>query len=741
MPAHTYASPDDIDVQALWPSVRRSLVKVVLAALLVGVMTFIVFSMVAPKYSSEAQLSIVARSGGNPYSSPTRNGGVSESVAIRMDQEAIKTHVHALKSTDLATEITKQLKLAERPEFNSALGSVDTLGSILRVIGIGKPPENQSVEDRVLNAYYKRLKVYAPKESRFIVVGFESIDAQLAATISNKLASDYRASMANLTVVENDEVLRKLRPQIDRLIEEVKEAQAAEEKFRAETDQFKGGQNATSLNQQQLAELTAEHTRAKADRSRAESRMRSAREMLDRGVADAFADVQRSPIVQNLVQQRVRVERQISELSATLLPGHPRMKQLYADLRGLKRQIKSEVSKVVDSLEKEAKVAALREKSIARSLAELKAKVVDTGPDEVKLAALQTVTKAKRAELERVQGQYESASARAKSGAVPVEARIISKARAASVPSSPKKLQYAGLASFATLLFGLAGTILGALWGGARSGSPQTRLAGDPPMSRAPVATPAYRVNPQPAPQPDLATPSPTTPAPQIAPEPSAAVTTTNLMRSVAEVAGRIESNTGPTGYRTLVTSDVVNIDARDEALALAKELATEKSSVVLVDWSPDGKGMAGDIGVAPSPGINDLFSGAATFQDVIQVVPESTVHFIATGTPQAAAGLDADKINLVLDALDEAYNNIIVVARHDVARALFEAIEGRFDAGVTVAEPKGSVSVIEEPPGTFLGFQVADIDLIKLERKVDGRLVPGRALLRGIQTGERGAV
>jgi len=388
MPAHTYASPDDIDMTSIWPALKRSLVKVVLASLVVGGLTFAVLSMVAPKYLSEAQLSIVARSGGNPFSAPRPDGSNAGANTYRMDKEAINTHVRAIKSTGLATQIAKDLKLEDRPEFNSALGSVDTMGSLLRMIGIGAPPKTQSVEDRVLNAYYKRLNVYAPKESRFIVVGFESVDPQLAASIANTLSTKYRATMANLTVVENDEVLEKLRPEIDRLMLVVNAAQAAVEKYRGEANIFKGGRDATGLNQQQLAELTAEHSRAKAARSSAEARMRSAREMYERGSADALADVQRSPIVQNLVQQRVRVERQISELSATLLPGHPRMKQLYADLRGLKRQVKSEVGKVVDSLEKEAKVAALREASIARSLTELKAKVVDTGPDEVKLASL-----------------------------------------------------------------------------------------------------------------------------------------------------------------------------------------------------------------------------------------------------------------------------------------------------------------------------------------------------------------
>ena len=739
MPARTYASPDDIDITSLLPALKRSLLKVVVASLLVGALTFAVFSMVAPKYVSEAQLSIAARSGGNPFSAPRPDGSTSDSVAVRMDKQAINTHVRALKSADLAAKVAKEFDLKNLAEFNSALGPVDTLGSLMRMIGIGAPPKTQSVEDRVLNAYFKKLNVYAPKESRFIVVGFESLDPQLAANIANSISAKYRVSMVNMEVVENDQVLGKLRPEIERLMAESAKAQAEVKVFRGKSNLFKGGKDSTGLNQQQLAELTAEYSKAKAARSSAEARMRSAREMYERGSADALADVQRSPIVQNLVQQRVRVERQISELSATLLPGHPRMKQLYADLRGIRRQVKSEVGKVVDSLEKEAKVAALREESISKSLTELKATVVDTGPDEVKLANLEAVSKAKRSELERVQAQYEAAKARAQSGAVPVEAHIISRARAASVPSAPKKLNYALLASFATFLFGIAGSILGTLWGGARSGPAQARFAGDLQLSTPPSTSVSRdRMQPQQVTvEPSMSTAPVAPPSP---PGPESAVSSTLSLSSIAELAGRLEANSGQSGYRTLVTSDVSNLNAREEAVVLAKELASARSSVILIDWSPNSVGMAGDLGVANSPGLNDLFAGSATFQDVIQAMPESAVHFIATGAEQStsdAQPLDPDKINLVLDALDEAYNNIIVVADHDPARQLFEVIEGRFDAGVTVTEPKGSVSVIQDPPGTFLGFQVADIDIIALERKLDDGLVPGRALLRGMRTEE----
>ena len=94
-----------------------------------------------------------------------------------------------------------------------------------------------------------------------------------------------------------------------------------------------------------------------------------------------------------------------------------------------------------------------------------------------------------------------------------------------------------------------------------------------------------------------------------------------------------------------------------------------------------------------------------------------------------AAEGPEADQINLILDALDEAYAHIIVAGPYEAARNLFEVIEGRFDCGVTIVDAKRRVSVIQDPPGTFLGYEVADMEIVRFERK--GGAVPAQRILR----------
>ncbi len=371
------ASPDDIDISAVWRSLRRALPKLILLSLLTGGIAYAVLSTFPPRYTSEAQIQVVVPKDGGERS--------FDSVAARLDKEAINTHLRSLMSPDLALQIIAEEKLASNPEFNSALQPPSKLDRILNALDVGDRNE-ESEQDRVLKAFFKRLEVYSPKESRVIGIRFTSDDPKLAAAVANRIAETYRTLLATRSLTETDDAQQALQPKIDKLVKEVAEAEAAVEHFRAQANIFKGGPNNTGLNQQQLGDITAELTQAQAARSEADARAQSVREMVKAGNAESLPDVQRSPLIQNLVQQRVRVERQLSELSATLLPAHPRMRQLRADLDGLQRQIKSEVGKIVEGIEKSASIAATREASVRQSLEAMKKQVVGTGDDEVQAA-------------------------------------------------------------------------------------------------------------------------------------------------------------------------------------------------------------------------------------------------------------------------------------------------------------------------------------------------------------------
>ncbi|WP_245256785.1 GumC family protein [Hyphomicrobium denitrificans] len=724
MQSRVHASPDDIDLGSVFGAFKRSLRWLIPLALLFGGLTYGVLSLIAPRYQSEAELAIIAKGADGTFADRNASGG-PDLITTRMDKEAINTHVRAMQSQELLEKIAKDLKLEDRPEFNNALGPVDRLDAMMRAVGLGGPRKGETTRDRVLDALRARLEVYSAKESRFIGVRVTSNDPELAAKIANALAENYRTSLAAHGVTEVDDLQSVLQGKVQKLTTEVADAETAVDRYRGKIDGFRGGAQNTGLNEQQMSELTAELTKAKAARGEADVRAKSAREMITLGSADQLADVQKSPLIQNLVQQRVRIERQISELSATLLPGHPRMRQLNADLAGLKVQIGKEIAKIVDSLEKEAAVAKGREDSIAQSLADIKARVVTNAPEEAQLRQLEATAKAKRTELDNIQAQLESNRKKLDTRAQPVAAQIISNAQPESVPVFPRKGALSALIALASLMLGTAWVVTKALFQGARSGS-QAAISRErtKPLSlqREPDFPPYREPLLREMDDDEISAPqyAPPPPPPSHEPQRQAPVIATSASDIGALVLRLMQKRPQSGGHRTILTGENENIDASKEALGLVKALAQSGEQVILVDWNPDGQDLASSIGLNPGVGINDLLRGETNFGEIIQRLPGSDAHAIASGNAleHPAAPVDSDHLNLVLDALDEAYDFIVVAGRHDAARELFETIEGRFDTGIVVSEPRAQVSAVQDPANTFLGFEVADIDIVRFERR-----------------------
>jgi len=725
-------NPDDIEILHVLGALKRNALRLLAASAIVGALTYTVLSMVAPRYEAEAELAVMARDTGNPFKDPQAGANSSGAIASRMDKEAINTHVRSLRSPDLVTEIINDLDLNRVREFNAALGPVDQLDATLRSMGVGGPRAGENEADRVLNAVYDRLAVFSPPDSRIITIRFTATDPQVAADAANALADAYRERLAKATLVETDAVQDALAPKIAKLAEEVVEADSAVSRFRSETGLLRGGSQKTPLSDQQLGDLTAELTRVRAARSAAEARASSARRLLKNGTPEVIPEVQRSALIQNLIQQKVQVERDLLKASATMKSAHPVIRQLRADLNAAQRQVASEVANLVASLDKEAFIAAEQEAAIVAGLDKVKASVADNSGDEVKLRQLEATAKSKRAELERLQSQFEANRARAESGAVPVEAQIVTRARPSSVPVSPRKSAFTLLAAVGTLLFGMAGVIIAALSAGARPGAAQQ--AGPTPVATsAPVLSDDVTTWPVPAavraPQANTdslasaakaarraqeITPVSTTPKPPMSePATDAILQLQDIPNLTEALAGW--ANATSSGFRTLIADTGDGRALAHHAANLAAALTAQGGQSLLIDWAPDGKGIAAELSAMRSPGFSELLDGASAFADVVRRVPGSRTHMIASGSALAAGvdGLDADQLNLVLDALDEAYDHIIVVSRYDAARLLFETVQGRFDAGITLFSEGMAPGDDELRPGRFLGYDVTDIELV----------------------------
>jgi hypothetical protein len=365
------------------------------------------------------------------------------------------------------------------------------------------------------------------------------------------------------------------------------------------------------------------------------------------------------------------------------------------ELQALQRQIKDEVRKVVDGLEREVSIAREKETAIARRIGEERRVTVVKAPQEAELRTAEEAARNKRDDVQRLQREYDEALKNRATPAARINVETVQKAIPSAEKVFPKPAFFGPLMALATLMLGLAWTVTRELVTGSARAKP---IAAVPP-EQTEVARP-LSVTSKPAKH-ALA-------APSQAARPKPPADTSALDETIAQLIARTE---GRTGFRSLITGETADVDAGAEAVALAKGLAAAGRQVVLVEWAP-GSAAISNLAAKKAPGLNDLMAGTVSFEEVIQLLDGSTAHLIRAGVSMAddATLYDADRANLVLDSLDEAYDHVMVCGQYHTARRLFEAVQGRFDAGLPVAAVNASAAA-----EGFLGFDVADLETIRI--------------------------
>ena len=419
---------------------------IIVPTLLALVLSLAAVNLVTPRYKSEARILIDGRE--NVFLRP--NGERNEE-RTALDAEAVTSQVQLLLSRDLAREIIKKNKLAERPEFDPVLQGISPLKSLLALFGIGRDPFSLTPEERVLDAYYERFTAYAVDKSRVIVIEFQSRDPELAARVANSIAEGYLVLQQDARQEQAKSAGQWLSGEIESLRKKVAEAESRVEDFRSKSSLFVGTNN-TTLSNQQMGEINTQLNNARALKSDAESKARLIREMLQSGKPIEASEVLNSELIRRLSEQRVTLRAQLAEQSSTLLDGHPRIKELKAQLADLDRQMREEAGKVSRSLENDARIAGGRVEGLSASLEQLKKQASSTNGQDVQLRALEREAKAQRDLLESYLAKYREANTRENIEAAPADGRIISRASVSNTPAYPKKLPIVLIATLATLL-------------------------------------------------------------------------------------------------------------------------------------------------------------------------------------------------------------------------------------------------------------------------------------------------
>jgi len=653
----------DLDLHALGQALTRKRGWIIVPTVLALVASLAAVNMITPRYKSEARILIDGRE-----SVFLRPSGERNEERNPLDAEAVTSQVQLLQSRDLAREIIKKNKLAERPEFDPVLQGFSPLKSLLALVGIGRDPFSLTPEERVLEAYYERFTAYAVDKSRVIVVEFQSRDPELAVRVANSIAEGYLVLQQDARQQQAKSASQWLSGEIEHLRKKVAEAESRVEEFRSKSSLFVGTNN-TTLSNQQMGEINTQLNNARALKSDAESKARLIKDMLLSGRPIEASEVLNSELVRRLSEQRVTLRAQLAEQSSTLLDGHPRIKELKAQLGDLDRQLRDEASKISRSLENDARLAVGRVDGLSASLDQLKKQASSNNGQDVQLRALEREAKAQRDLLESYLAKYREANTRENIEAAPADGRIISRASVSNTPAYPKKLPIVLIATLATLLLTSGAIATGEL---LRMTAPAARNADAPRVAfeaeptfvashppepvRAPAITPELPAAPAVEPD-DFAEPELIEPV-MDAPRMDAAVTASEIeemadMLACAPAAARKVTVLGT------ASSDSITLTA----LTLARLMARQ-ARVVVVDLVASSPTLAAVSSDPMAPGLAELMEGEASFAQIITRDRQSRVHLVSAGRPGFdRAHLQSPRLTLAIDALLRVYDHVLLDA------------------------------------------------------------------------------
>jgi len=626
------AAGAELDLPALGVALWRKKWRILGPTFLAAMLTLVAVQLITPRYQSEARVYIEGRD--NVFLRPDADKDNIDRSAV--DQEAVTSQAQIILSRDLAREVIEKLKLGERPEFDPTLKGISPLKAVLGMLGLVKNPLTMTKEERVLDAYYDRLTVTPVEKSRIINIDFLSEDPELVARVANAIADAYLVRQREAKQEQARAASEWLAGEIESMRHKVADAEAKVEAFRAKTNLFLGNNN-TTLSAQSLGDFNTQLATARAQKADAEAKAKLIREMLKSGQPLESSDILNSELIRRLTEQRVTLRAQLAEQSTTLLDGHPRIKELRAQITDLDHQVREEADKLARSFENDAKFAASRVDTLLTSFDQLKSQAATTNEQDVQLRALEREAKAQSDLLESYLAKYREATSRDTINSSPADARIVSRATVSTVPAYPKKLPTVLIATLTMLVLGIGFVLTRELLnasGAARSpatdGAEETFI----PAARLAAATAPHHHFPH-----AVAVP----------------------VSAIEDVAFSLRDG-GRTAARIAVVGAEPGIDTGPIALNLARALAAHARVILVGLGAIDGpiKAAARDPSAA---GVAELAAGTASFRDVITRDTQSGLHLISPGREQGErnAVLAASGMQTSFDALARSYDHVVI--------------------------------------------------------------------------------
>lgn len=663
----------DLDLGALGAAISRKRNWIIVPTALAFLLSAAFVSAVKPSYTAEAE--VLLENQENFFTSPGRTEVQPQQEGL--DTDLVGSQIQVVTSTDLARRAVERLGLVGNPEFDPYAKGLGVFSRLLVAFHLIRDPMQIPAEDRVIAKFEEHLSTFSPLKTRAIVIQFSSRDPALATRAANEIANIYLEMNSSAKREIARQAAASLAAQIAELRIKVTSALDGVERYRASSGLLAGANNMT-ITGQQLADLNGDLSHARSDMADGQARAALIRQMLREGRLAQVPDVANNDLIRRIAEQLVTAKAQLALESGTLLPGHPRIKELNAEIANLEVQLQSTAENTAQALENNSKIAAARVANLEAAIEQQKKAVVVSNADAVHLHELETTAQSLRDQLNSSLTKYQVASASANSMSTPADARIIARATPPQEPSFPKKVPTVALGTIAAFVFSLGGVIASELFldEPRRSGAAvEPRPIDERKRGIAQIAARLKEFG-----------------VARREDEEDAEISEDSEIYDDdfgAKVVARVAGQQGV----QIVATRISDSEAANAALiGFARNLARDGRPIV-VDLHAPAKQVEPLFDAQQKAenmlGLTDLFEGNASISEIIHRDCASRLHFVPFGSGEA---IDSDDLDTVLEALAQSYDFVVLAAPPLATSEMPKALAPYADF-VVLAAPKNEES------------------------------------------------
>jgi len=332
-----------------------------------------------------------------------------------------------LRSRKLGERIVSRLRLDEHPDFKGA-------------------------EDPA-SAFIGRVKVKTVRESNMFTISIEGRNQKELAEWANVTVEEYQRLNIEDNFARAQSLHKVILEKLDPFRQTLLRSEENLSKYRSTSEQF-FGDSSKNMVTQQLDKLTQEYAQAQAERVATESRMKGVENLLKLGLPlETYPEVLANPTVQILNQERTKFDVQLSELKRELKEGHPKVREIRAQVEELNSKIRLEINKIVGSIRSEYSVKKEREEALLKSIQSLKEEAISSEQKGMTLEKLRREYDQNKIFYEQMIGRSKEADI---SGTIAINnVRVIEPAIPPAAPIRPRRRFNVLLAAFSSMMLGI----------------------------------------------------------------------------------------------------------------------------------------------------------------------------------------------------------------------------------------------------------------------------------------------